>query len=54
MLIKYLILGTKIKERGGFEPPEPWDSSDFKSDAIDQLCHLSKICFLITIRYSYL
>ena len=29
------------KEREGFEPSEPLDSSDFKSDAIDQLCHLS-------------
>jgi hypothetical protein len=25
----------------GFEPTEACTSSDFKSDAIDQLCHLS-------------
>jgi hypothetical protein len=31
-----------IKARVGFEPTEPEDSSDFKSDAIDQLCHLAK------------
>ena len=29
-------------EKVGFEPTEACTSSDFKSDAIDQLCHLSK------------
>ena len=28
-------------EKVGFEPTEACTSSDFKSDAIDQLCHLS-------------
>ena len=29
-------------EREGFEPPEPFSSTVFKTAAIDQLCHLSK------------
>ena len=31
----------KSSEKVGFEPTEACTSSDFKSDAIDQLCHLS-------------
>lgn len=37
-----LIIGNNIlAEKVGFEPTEACTSSDFKSDAIDQLCHLS-------------
>jgi hypothetical protein len=31
----------KMADRVGFEPTVPFGTSDFKSDAIDQLCHLS-------------
>ena len=31
-----------IAERVGFEPTVPFRTSVFKTDAIDQLCHLSK------------
>ena len=34
-------LKISSSEKVGFEPPEACTSSDFKSDAIDQLCHLS-------------
>ena len=37
-LLKRLCIKT---EKVGFEPTEACTSSDFKSDAIDQLCHLS-------------
>ena len=30
-----------MADRVGFEPTEPFSSPDFKSGAIDQLCHLS-------------
>ncbi len=30
-----------MADRVGFEPTVPFGTSDFKSDAIDQLCHLS-------------
>ena len=30
-----------MADRVGFEPTEPFGSPDFKSGAIDQLCHLS-------------
>jgi hypothetical protein len=34
-------VGLTKTEKVGFEPTEACTSSDFKSDAIDQLCHLS-------------
>ena len=34
-------------EKVGFEPTEACTSSDFKSDAIDQLCHLSSNLILV-------
>jgi hypothetical protein len=37
----YLVIPEVISEKVGFEPTEACTSSDFKSDAIDQLCHLS-------------
>ena len=38
-----LCISMNISEKVGFEPTEACTSSDFKSDAIDQLCHLSTI-----------
>ena len=35
------IFNVSLTEKVGFEPTEACTSSDFKSDAIDQLCHLS-------------